>query len=276
MHKQTISACLVIYNEEKVLEQCLKSIKPVVNEIIIVHDGKCTDKSLQIAKIYGARIFIRKHIGEAKYHRPFAFKKATGDWILHIDGDEYLSDEAAEEIPNLVKSNKYSAYAFRWPFKISDNTYFTKGIFSRMLRTCLYYKKDLYMIGITHQHPGTYGKICKRPDLTIWHDHDLLGKKIKSGELLRWPKIQARQYLNYDRMPTYNIEKEPQIYTMFRNRVKYPVFFFIIDISRDILFHLKRGLFLSGFRSIKYAFLGYSRIIFFYYYLIKYKHGTKN
>ena len=44
--RQTISACLVVYNEEKVIRQCLDSIKGFVDEIILVHDGQCTDKTL--------------------------------------------------------------------------------------------------------------------------------------------------------------------------------------------------------------------------------------
>ena len=71
-----ISACLVIHNEEKLLKRCLESIKDVVDEIILVHDGECTDKSLNIANNFHSRIFIRDFIGEAEWHRPFSYEEA--------------------------------------------------------------------------------------------------------------------------------------------------------------------------------------------------------
>ena len=111
-----ISACLVVHNEEKVIKRCLESLKGTVDEIIIVHDGKCKDESLIIARKYKARVFIRDFIGEAEYHRPFAFKKARGDWILHIDADESLNMKIKNAIPALVKSNKCDAYVFAWPY----------------------------------------------------------------------------------------------------------------------------------------------------------------
>ncbi|MFA6570012.1 MAG: glycosyltransferase, partial [Bacteroidota bacterium] len=99
-----LSACIVVRNQAIFLDRCLQSIKSVCNEIIIVHDGPCSDDSLKIAKRYKALIFIRPFIGEAEYHRPFAFGKSTGDWILQIDADEYLSAEALSEIPILIQS----------------------------------------------------------------------------------------------------------------------------------------------------------------------------
>ena len=45
--KNTISACLVVHNEEKLIGRCLESIKNLVDEIIVVHDGPCQDKTLR-------------------------------------------------------------------------------------------------------------------------------------------------------------------------------------------------------------------------------------
>jgi Glycosyltransferases involved in cell wall biogenesis len=61
--RNKISACIVVYNEEKVIKRCLDSIKNVVDEIILVHDGPCKDRTLEIAKRYTNKIFIRPHVG---------------------------------------------------------------------------------------------------------------------------------------------------------------------------------------------------------------------
>ena len=86
-----ISACLVVHNEEKVIRRCLDSIKNVVDEIIVVHDGPCTDKTMEIAREYGAKIYEQPFNGEAEKHRPFSYRMTSGAWILQIDADEYLS-----------------------------------------------------------------------------------------------------------------------------------------------------------------------------------------
>ncbi|MCK4248269.1 MAG: glycosyltransferase, partial [Candidatus Omnitrophica bacterium] len=52
----TISLCMIMRNEEKHLARCLKSVKGLVDEIIICDTGS-TDKSIQIARAHGARVF---------------------------------------------------------------------------------------------------------------------------------------------------------------------------------------------------------------------------
>src|ERR1700739_188285 len=91
MKKAPVSAYMVIFNEEKVIERALKSIYQVVDEIVVVYDGPCRDNSLKICQKFGAKIFVRKHSGEAEPHRPFSFEKAKNNWILQLDADEYLS-----------------------------------------------------------------------------------------------------------------------------------------------------------------------------------------
>ena len=89
MNNPTISASLIIKNEEEMLPKCLKSIKGV-DEIIIVDTGS-TDKSIEIAKEAGAKVYTNykwnDHFSEARNESK---KHCTGDWLLIIDGDEEL------------------------------------------------------------------------------------------------------------------------------------------------------------------------------------------
>jgi glycosyltransferase involved in cell wall biosynthesis len=84
-----ISASLIIKNEEEMLPRCLKSIKGL-DEIVIVDTGS-TDKSVQIAKKAGAKVFTdykwNDNFAEARNESK---KHCTGDWLLIIDGDEIL------------------------------------------------------------------------------------------------------------------------------------------------------------------------------------------
>ncbi len=100
----TLSACLVVCNEESRIKDCLESIKNCVDEIIVVHDGPCADKTLDIAKKYTKNIFVHQKVGNAEILRSYAYRKSTGDWILKIDADERLSKEAQRKIRNLKKN----------------------------------------------------------------------------------------------------------------------------------------------------------------------------
>lgn len=144
-----ISACLVVYNEEKIIERCLQSIKNIVDEIIIVHDGHCSDNTLEIAKKYKALIFERPHIGEAEEHRVFAMKQATGEWILQIDADEFFSPENAHAIRDIIEKNQegIDAYSCRWEMWNGKEAIHIEG----MNKPCLFRKSTAHFFGVPHE-----------------------------------------------------------------------------------------------------------------------------
>lgn len=97
-----ISAALATYNEEKNLEDCLKSIKDIVNEIVIV-DGSSSDNTVRIAKKYHAKITIVQNDPMFHNMKQQAFNLASGDWILYLDADERVSTALAQEIQKITK-----------------------------------------------------------------------------------------------------------------------------------------------------------------------------
>ena len=89
----TISACMIVRNEEELLPGCLESIRDWVNEIVIVDTGS-TDKTVEIAGAYGARVFHQPWEGDFSKHRNYSLDQATGDWVLIIDADErFVADD---------------------------------------------------------------------------------------------------------------------------------------------------------------------------------------
>ncbi|MDP2750369.1 MAG: glycosyltransferase family 2 protein [Nanoarchaeota archaeon] len=158
-----ISAVLVVYNEEKLIKRCLDSIKNVVDEIIIIHDGPCTDNTIKIAKKYTNKIFFRPHIGEAEPHRPFSFKKASGNWILQIDADEFLSHELKRKIRKLIKDREVDGYALKWDFY---NHYGTPKYEYKM---ALFKKEKMKKFeGIPHE-PVRINGVAKKSELILEH-----------------------------------------------------------------------------------------------------------
>ena len=116
-----ISACIISLNEEQKIGDCLKSLKPVVDEIIVV-DSNSTDKTVEIASQYTDKIFTQDFLGYVE-QRKLAVGKAENDWILSLDCDERLSPELQASIlavkDSLGTRDAYTLavrtfYIYRW------------------------------------------------------------------------------------------------------------------------------------------------------------------
>jgi glycosyltransferase involved in cell wall biosynthesis len=93
----TLSLSMIVKNEEKSLARCLSSVNGVVDEIVIVDTGS-SDKTIEIAESYGAKIFYFDWVNDFSAARNFALSKCSGDWILYLDADEELSPDSIKEV----------------------------------------------------------------------------------------------------------------------------------------------------------------------------------
>jgi len=82
-----ISAALIVKDEENYLDDCLRSMRGLVDEIVVVDTGS-TDRTREIAAAEGARLFDYQWHEDFSAARNYALNQATGDWILYIDADE--------------------------------------------------------------------------------------------------------------------------------------------------------------------------------------------
>src|SRR5690625_4581747 len=78
-----LSVCMIVKNEEKVLERCLESIHGIADEIVIVDTGS-TDKTKEIATKYTDKLYDFKWINDFSKARNYAASKAIGEWIFVI------------------------------------------------------------------------------------------------------------------------------------------------------------------------------------------------
>ncbi len=109
----TISFATCAHNEGKNIGRCLKSIKPLVNEIIVLVEDDSVDKTFDIAKTFTKNVFKVKHEPMFHINRQKAIDKTTGDWVLNLDADEELTPELVAEIRSVLEETNYSA--FRMP-----------------------------------------------------------------------------------------------------------------------------------------------------------------
>lgn len=100
-----LSVVLSTRNEEENIGRCLTSVKNIADEIIVV-DEYSTDKTCDIAKSYGAKVYLEPHHEIFHITKQKALEKATGEWILQLDADEVVSPELAKEITEVINSKK--------------------------------------------------------------------------------------------------------------------------------------------------------------------------
>ena len=92
-----ISLCMIVKNEERVLANCLESAKPFFHEMIVVDTGS-TDKTIEIAKSFGANVIESTWPDSFAVARNESLKHATGDWIFWLDADDVLPLFSGEAI----------------------------------------------------------------------------------------------------------------------------------------------------------------------------------
>lgn len=100
---QTLSVVLATFNEEKNLADCLDSVKDIASEIVVV-DGKSSDRTVKIAKKYGARVKITTNKPIFHINKQMAIDMATKDWILQLDADERVTPNLGKEIIKTINS----------------------------------------------------------------------------------------------------------------------------------------------------------------------------
>ena len=97
----TLSVVLATYNEENNLPKCLESVKDLADEIVIV-DGSSTDKTVEVAKKFGAKVVVTTNKPIFHINKQKAIDFATKDWILQLDADERVSPQLKNEIRHLT------------------------------------------------------------------------------------------------------------------------------------------------------------------------------
>jgi len=108
----SVSLCMIVKNEQSHLARCLRSVKPLVDEMIVVDTGS-SDRTQDIAKIFGAKVFEFPWNNDFSKARNFSLSKAAGNWILVLDADETISVKDYEEFRRILKLSQSRPDAYR-------------------------------------------------------------------------------------------------------------------------------------------------------------------
>lgn len=110
--QKNITATIITLNEKKHIRDVILNVQKICNEVIVV-DSFSTDETCEIAESLGAKVVQQKYLGDGG-QKAFCEQFATNDWILSIDADERLEDEAIEYLYNFdFENDDVDAYSFR-------------------------------------------------------------------------------------------------------------------------------------------------------------------
>jgi glycosyltransferase involved in cell wall biosynthesis len=98
-----LSLAMIVKNEARCLARCLRSVRPIVDEIVMVDTGS-TDGTIEIGKEFGARISHFDWVNDFSAARNFALDQTKGNWILVLDADEFASEALGKEIQRFVQN----------------------------------------------------------------------------------------------------------------------------------------------------------------------------
>lgn len=101
-----ITVVILTKNEEKNIERCIREVQSIAKRIVVVDSGS-TDRTTEIAEAMGAEILTHPWINYATQYN-WGIENANIDtkWIFRLDADEFLTQEAREEIEKLCKENE--------------------------------------------------------------------------------------------------------------------------------------------------------------------------
>ncbi|OGC09546.1 hypothetical protein A2246_06955 [candidate division WOR-1 bacterium RIFOXYA2_FULL_37_7] len=104
-----LSVCMIVKNEEKVLEKTLPLLAKKVDEIVLVDTGS-TDNTIEIAKKLGAKIHTFSWIDDFSAARNESLKHALGDWIIWVDADEFINEKTLDTLRQILEKSDKEAY----------------------------------------------------------------------------------------------------------------------------------------------------------------------
>ena len=118
---------MITKNEENYLEQCLNSVKDIVDEIIVVDTGS-KDKTKEIAKKFNAKVYDFKWADDFSAARNESLKYATKDWILVLDADEVIDENDLNKIKTAIEDAEEDIAGFALEQRSYINSYFEGAV----------------------------------------------------------------------------------------------------------------------------------------------------
>ncbi len=199
-----LSVCLIVKNEERFLARCLKSVREIASQIVVVDTGS-TDRTVEIAREHNAEVHSFTWCDDFSAARNLSLLHARGDWVLILDADEELSGTHVQKLKSHLRTP--GVLGFRLPLKESTLGDGALAYVPRLFRNA----PGIYFIGRVHEEAfsqverlgKSWGMEHRRGDALLIH-HGYApevvaerNKKSRNLRLLRLGIAEHPQNLNY-------------------------------------------------------------------------------
>ncbi len=201
-----LSVIAPVLNEEFFIPLYLESVLAYADEVILL-DGGSSDRTVEIIKSFQAadarvKLFIQTQTGTPYSNdwnegerRNFLLDQATGDWVLALDADEFLSDNISQMLPAMMNDPAYLVYGFRFlPFWKDHNTlrvndardpHWAGEIYRMWRRGLISYSADQHHCGMEAGGKRLWEQpqgLHLVPEVALLHYHYALGPRIKFND----------------------------------------------------------------------------------------------
>ncbi len=230
----------------------MEALKSFADEVVVVDSGS-TDRTVEIAKSYGARVFVEEWKGYGA-QKQSAFEKTTGDWVLFLDADEVPSDELKTAVVEVLKNPTAEGYLIK-----RRAVYLGKPLrfvwANEWLLRLVKRSANPRWVGSIHETLEVEGKVekLKRGKILHYTYRDLYDHYRKS---LLYAKLSAEDYFKRGKKPSWFKQFFNPLWAFFK------------------VFFLKGG-FLEGYRGFLIAVIS-SFGVFAKYSLLRYLHSINS
>ena len=210
----TLSLCMIVRDEEEMLPRCLAAAAPAVDEIVIVDTGS-TDRTIEIAREFGANVIEREWTGSFSDARNASFEAATSDWIVYLDADEVLVAEDIDRLKALtgrVWREAFYLVETNYTGDVGDGGAVTVNAL-RVFRNRPHYRFEGRLHEQIAQHLPTYADRLEQSSVRIDHYgylgvvRDAKEKSLRNLELLRAQQAEGESsaFLHFNLGTEYSI-----------------------------------------------------------------------
>lgn len=190
--KKTVSLCMIIKDEEATLEKAIRSVQQFVDEIVIGIDETTNDRSEDIAKEFTNKVYrfnFQRNFAEARNRM---LVHCTKEWILQLDGHEYLDEKCAPLFVRMLENipDDVDAVGFRLKMQEEDGNY--SGIQLRLFRNNgkIKYRNSVHNV-LTVDDTRTIGF----SDIIIRHERPKHNREIRNVQRNRMVPEEMRKVL---------------------------------------------------------------------------------
>lgn len=186
----SLSLCMIVKNEEKNLENCLNSVKNIVDEIIIVDTGSI-DKTKSIARKYTDKVYDFVWCDDFSKARNYSISKATKDYIIWLDADDIVLEKDCKKILDLKEnlSTDINYIMMKYQLNLDENgipalEYYRERIFKN--------NRKFKFVSPIHETVNVSGNFL-RENICIVHTKKP-SNKVSDRNLLIFEKMKKENY----------------------------------------------------------------------------------